>query len=72
MYPQHVSPLQLLSGEECSNVGLSLEINFWRGIVPFLVPALPKYVSRQKAAQLHQRGPVLGKVHLAKGPFSVV
>ncbi len=31
-----------------SRVSTSLAINFWRGIVPFLVQALPKYVSRQK------------------------
>ena len=31
-----------------SRASTSLEINFWRGIVPFLVPALPKYVSCQK------------------------
>ena len=31
----------------------------------------PKYVSQQKAVQFRQKAPVLGKFHLAKGPFSV-
>jgi hypothetical protein len=55
-----------------SRASTSLEIDFRRGIIPFLVPALPKYVSHKKAVQCCQKGPVLGQVHLAKGPFSIV
>jgi hypothetical protein len=43
----------------------------WKVPVTVLLVLLVIASSRQKAVQASERGPVHGKVHLAKGPISV-